>query len=76
MYFTPQQGNFTFSFYAVDRFGNNSTATDAYKLTANTAANILSQKLITAGVIGALIPVGVLSWAVATVSTRRRKHKP
>ena len=76
MYLTPQQGSFTFSFSAVDRFGNAGNVTNAYKLTANSAAAILSQKLILAGIIGTLIPVGVLIWAVATVSTRRRKHKP
>ena len=76
MYMRPEQGSFTFSFSAVDRFGNTGTATNAYKLTANSAASILSQRLIIAGVVGAVIPVGVLMWAVATISTRRRKHKP
>ena len=76
MYVTPPQGTFTFSFSAVDRFGNTGTAANAYKLTANSAANIMTQRLIIAGVLGTLIPLAVLIWAIVTISTRRRKHKP
>jgi hypothetical protein len=76
MYMTPPQGTFTFSFSAVDRFGNTGTATNAYKLTAKSAADILMQRLMIAGVLGTLIPLAVLIWAIATISTRRRKHKP
>jgi len=77
MYFnTPEEGNFTFSFTAVDRFGNTGMAADAYMLKVNPSSNILSQRLIIAGVIGALVPVAVLIWAIAAISTRRRKHRP
>jgi hypothetical protein len=76
MYMAPQPGTFTFSFSAVDRFGNTGTATNVYKLTVKSAADILMQRLMIAGVLGTLIPLGVLIWAVATISTRRRKHKP
>jgi hypothetical protein len=77
MYFTPQEeGNFTFSFKGIDRFGNTGMAADAYALKVSSASRLLSQRLIIAGVIGTLIPVGVLIWALAAISTRRRKHKP
>jgi len=77
MYFsTPEEGNFTFSFSGVDRFGNAGQATDAFNLEIIPSSRMQSQRLIIAGVVGALIPVGLLTWAIATISTRRRKHKP
>lgn len=76
MYFSaPEEANVTFSFTAVDRFGNTGLAADAYSLKV-ISARILSQRLIIAGVIGTLAPSGVLIWAVTAISTRRRKHKP
>ncbi len=77
MYFqTPEQGNFTFSFNAVDRYGNAGQAMDAYALKVIPSSRVISQQLIIAGIVGALIPIGILIWAIVTISTRRRKHKP
>jgi hypothetical protein len=76
MYFsTPESGNLTFSFTAMDPFGNTGMAADAYNLKVNSSGMIL-QTLIIAGAVGAMVPSGVLIWAFATISTRRRKHKP
>jgi hypothetical protein len=72
----PEQGNITFSFNATDRFGNAGTAADAYKLKIIPAPAALSERLLIAAVVGVLIPIGLLAWAVATISTRRRKHRP
>ena len=77
MYFsTPEEGNLTFSFSAVDHFGNAGLATNAYNLKVIPSQRVQTQRLIIAGVIGALIPVALLIWAIATISTRRRKHRP
>jgi len=73
---TPEEGNVTFSFGANDRFGNSGLATDAFILKINPSSRVASLRLIIAGVIGALIPIGLLVWAIATISTRRRKHRP
>jgi len=51
-------------------------AADAYNLKISPPPPAVTQRLIIAGIIGALIPIGLLIWAVATISTRRRKHKP
>lgn len=77
MYFSvPEEGNFTFSFNAVDRYGNAGTANDAYNLKIIPSQRVQTLKLIIAGIVGALIPIALLIWAVATISTRRRKHRP
>ena len=72
----PEQGNITFSFTAKDRFGNMGMAANAYNLKISPPPTAFTQRLIIAGIIGALIPIGLLIWAVATISTRRRKHRP
>ncbi len=72
---TPEEGNITFSFAANDRFGNSGMATDAFNLKINSSSRVESLRLIIAGVIGALIPIGLLIWAIVTISTRRRKHR-
>jgi hypothetical protein len=77
MYFAvPEEGNLTFSFSAIDRFGNQGVATDAYNLKVVPSQRVQTQRLIIAGIVGALIPIALLIWAVATISTRRRKHRP
>jgi hypothetical protein len=77
MYFqVPEEGNLTFSFNAVDRFGNTGLAANAYNLKIIPSQHVVTQSLIIAGVIGALVPVALLIWAIATISTRRRKHRP
>jgi hypothetical protein len=77
MYFpVPEQGNLTFSFSAIDRFGNQGVAADAYNLKVIPSQRVQTQRLIIAGIVGALIPIALLIWAVATISTRRRKHRP
>jgi selenocysteine lyase/cysteine desulfurase len=73
---TPEEGNVTFSFDASDRFGNSGLATDAFILKINQSSRLVSLRLIIAGVIGALIPIGLLIWAIATISKRRRKYRP
>ena len=75
IFFVPQQANATLSFNATDRFGNSAMATDAYNLKI-VSIPIRIQNLIIAAVIGALIPIGLLIWAIATISTRKRKHRP
>ncbi|HXZ90730.1 MAG TPA: hypothetical protein VEG61_06690 [Candidatus Dormibacteraeota bacterium] len=75
IFFVPQQANATLSFNATDRFGNSAIATDAYNLKI-VSIPIRIQNLIIAAVIGALIPIGLLIWAIATISTRKRKHRP
>ena len=77
MYFqVPEEGNFTFSFTAVDHYGNAGTAMDAYNLKIIPSQRVQTQRLVIAGIIGALIPIALLIWAIATISTRRRKHRP
>jgi len=75
-FFAPEQANATLSFNATDRFGNSAIAMDAYNLKIAPAQRIVTQNLIIAAVIGALIPIGLLIWAIATISTRKRKHRP
>jgi hypothetical protein len=75
-FLVPEQSNATLSFNATDRFGNFAIATDAYNLKITPPPRPTAQNLIIAGVVGALIPVGLLIWAFATISTRRRKHRP
>lgn len=62
----------TFSFSADDQFGNAGSASKAFELDVGAG----TQTLILATIIGALPPIILISWAIATVSTRRRKHKP
>ncbi len=77
MYFTPtEEHDLNFTISAADSFGNAGVAPDAYRLKVNPTAHNLSQRLILAGVVGALVPIGLLLWAIATISTRRRKHRP
>jgi hypothetical protein len=77
MYFSvPEEGNLTFSFSAIDRYGNMGLAAHAYNLKINPSTRVQTQRLIIAGIAGALIPIALLIWAIATISTRRRKHRP
>jgi len=76
IFFVPEQANATLSFTANDQFGNSAVAMDAYNLKISNVPKVVTQNLIIAGVIGALIPIALLAWAFATISTRRRKHKP
>ncbi len=62
----------TFSFNAADQFGNAGSAAKAFKLDVGAGV----QSLILATIIGAIIPIGLIGWAIATISGRRRKHKP
>ncbi len=73
---TPEQGNFTFSFNANDRWGNTGLGAHAYNLKIIPSQRVQTQRLIISGIIGALIPIALLIWAIATISTRRRKHRP
>jgi hypothetical protein len=75
IFFVPSEKNVTLSFSAADQFGNSAIAMDAYNIKISSVP-IAIQKLIIAGVVGALIPIGLLAWAFATISTRKRKHKP
>jgi hypothetical protein len=75
-FFVPVQSNATLSFNATDRFGNSAIAMDAYNLKIAPVPKTITENLIIAGIVGALIPVGLLIWAFATISTRRRKHRP
>lgn len=61
-----------FSFSAADQFGNSGIAANAYELDVGAG----SGALVLATVVGGLVPIGLLGWAIATVSKRRRKHKP
>jgi len=77
MYFSgPEEGNFTFSFKAADLYGNAGIAANAFRLLVRPSPQLVTQRLIVAGVVGALVPIALLAWAIATISTRRRKHKP
>jgi len=75
-FFVPEQANATLSFNATDRFGNSAIARDAYNLKIAPVPKVITQNLIIAAVIGAVIPIGLLIWAIATISTRKRKHRP
>ena len=75
IFFVPQQANATLSFNATDRFGNSAIAMDAYNLKI-ASIPVRIQNLIIAAVVGSLIPIGLLIWAIATISTRKRKHRP
>jgi len=77
MFFSaPEEGNFTFSFAARDRYGNSGQGANAYNLKVTPSQRLITQRLLLAGIIGILIPVGLLSWAIITVSNKRRKHRP
>lgn len=76
IFFVPQQANATLSFNATDLFGNSAVARDAYNLKIAGVPRVITQNLIIAAVIGALVPIGLLIWAIATISTRKRKHRP
>ncbi|HXZ90051.1 MAG TPA: hypothetical protein VEG61_03215 [Candidatus Dormibacteraeota bacterium] len=62
----------TFSFIADDQFGNTGAVLKAFELdiTAGT------ETLILATILGSLPPIGLIGWAITTVTARRRKHKP
>ena len=62
----------TFSFTATDLYQNSGTASDAYVLTAGASP----QEVILAGIAGTIIPIALLTWALVTVSKKRRQHKP
>ena len=77
MFFTvPEQNNATLSFNATDRFGNTAVAMDAFNLKIAPAPKAETQNLIIAAIVGALVPIALLIWAFATISARRRKHRP
>ena len=61
-----------FSITADDAFGNSGFASNAFKLNVGAGRDIL----ILASVIGAIPPIVIVGWAIATVSARRRKYKP
>jgi hypothetical protein len=73
---TPEEGNFTFTFTASDHYGNAGIAVNAYNLKVTASRRLVTQRLVFAGIIGALIPAGLLTWAIVTVSKKRRKHRP
>jgi hypothetical protein len=75
IFFVPTQTNATLSFAATDQFGNSAVAMDVYNLKIS-GVPISVRNLMIAAVVGALIPIGLLAWAFATISTRRRKHRP
>jgi hypothetical protein len=75
-FFVPAQANATLSFNATDHFGNSAMAMDVYNLKIAPVQRVVTQNLIIAAVIGALIPIALLVWAMATISTRKRKHRP
>jgi len=62
----------TFSFAADDAFGNAGSAANAFRLDVGAG----TQTLILASIIGAIPPIALLGWAIATVTARRRKYKP
>jgi hypothetical protein len=61
-----------FSFSADDQFGNTGSVAQAFELDVSAGAGTL----ILATMVGAIPPIGLIGWAIATVSARRRKHKP
>ena len=61
-----------FSFEARDVYGNYGSVTDAYEITVTTPIYLL----IAAAVVGVIVPVALLAWAMMTVTKKRRKHKP
>ena len=61
-----------FSFSAIDQFGNTGSVSQAFELDISAG----TETLILATIIGAIVPIGLIGWAFATVSARRRKHKP
>ncbi len=61
-----------FSFAATDQYGNSGAAANAYELDVGAGIGAL----ILSTVIGAIVPIALLGWAIATVSKRRRQHKP
>jgi hypothetical protein len=78
LYFsTPDLGfrfgaTITFSFSAEDIFGNAGRALNAYELDVGAG----TQALILATILGGIVPIGLVGWAIATITARRRKHKP
>jgi hypothetical protein len=76
-YIVPDPGlkfgmSITFSFTADDPFGNTGSASQAFVVDVGAG----SQTLILASIIGAIPPIIILGWAIATVTARRRKYKP
>ena len=77
-YFTTPDPGLSFgkaihlSFSATDKFGNSGIAANAYELDVGAGTGAL----VLATVIGGLVPIGLLGWAIATISKRRRTHKP
>jgi len=78
LFYTPDQRfklyaiTLVFAFEAHDIFGNNGSETDALEMTVTTPINLL----IIAAIIGVIVPVSLLVWAMLTVTKKRRKHKP
>ena len=61
-----------FSFSAVDEFGNTGSVAQAFELDISAGTGTL----ILATIVGAIPPIGLIGWAITTVTARRRKHKP
>jgi hypothetical protein len=61
-----------FSFSADDAFGNAGAVSKAFELDVGAGASAL----ILATIFGAIPPIALIGWAIATVTSRRRKHKP
>ncbi len=77
LYLAPDPGlrfglTVNFSFSADDPFGNTGSASQAFELDIGAG----SQILILASIIGAVPPIIIVGWAIATVTARRRKYKP
>jgi hypothetical protein len=62
----------SFSFTADDPFGNTGSAAQAFELDVGAG----TQTLMLASIIGAIPPIIIVGWAIATVTARRRKYKP
>jgi hypothetical protein len=76
-YLVPDPGlrfgmKISFSFSAADAFGNAGSVAEAFELDVGAG----SQMVILASMIGAIPPIVILGWAIATVTARRRKYKP
>jgi hypothetical protein len=77
LYVTPNIGfsfgaTITFSFQAQDGFGNAGAVQKAVEVDVGAG----TEALILSAVIAAVVPAALVGWAIVTVTSRRRKHKP